>query len=617
MNETGTDTQAERLSNSEIFRRLLALSWSYRTGCIKAISIQIVLFVFALAGLNFMGVGIDFLNHRLNPSSKPPSWPLGFAPPSAWTPMEAILLISGMIIALALVRSVLSYYYSITITKLLQQGIVVDLRARVYDKLQRMSFRFFDSRTSSTLINRVTGDVQSVRLFVDGVIIQGTILVVSLAVYVIYMLSIHVKLTLACMSMIPAMALASFIFSRKLRPSYAKDRELSDKLILDICEATQGIHVVKGFNREPDEIAKVARSNAAVRDQKYRIIMAVSTFGPGMEFLTQMNIMILLGYGGYLVATDVLPLGTGLIVFLGLLQRFSAQVNVITGVVDNIQQSLTAAGRVFEILEMRSDVDNCASPARIGKSRGDLSFRKVGFWYEPGEPVLRGIDFAVTPGQSVGILGTTGSGKSTLLSLIPRFYDVKEGDIMLDGLNLRDIDLEDLRKNVGLVFQESFLFSNTVAANIAFGHPKATREQVEKAAKIASAHDFIMRLAQGYDTVIGEAGSDLSGGQRQRLAIARAVLLEPPILLLDDPTAAVDPETENEILEAIDGVMKGRTTFIVSHRINVLRRCDIILVLHKGQIAQRGTHDELMRMKGHYSRTANIQMLDENVPPQT
>jgi ATP-binding cassette subfamily B protein len=239
-----------------------------------------------------------------------------------------------------------------------------------------------------------------------------------------------------------------------------------------------------------------------------------------------------------------------------------------------------------------------------------VRFERVSFEYEKLDPVLRDIDLEVKPGQCVAILGATGAGKSVLMSLIPRFYDVTGGRVLIDGHDIRTIDLRDLRRNIGLVFQESFLFSNTVASNIAFGHPEATMEQITKAAKIAAAHDFIMQLPQGYDTVLGESGNSLSGGQRQRLAIARAVLLEPAILLLDDPTAAIDPGTEHEIFAALTQAIAGRTTFIVAHRLSTLRRADFIIVMENGRIVQRGTHAELIRVPGPYLSVAELQLVD-------
>jgi ATP-binding cassette subfamily B protein len=305
-----------------------------------------------------------------------------------------------------------------------------------------------------------------------------------------------------------------------------------------------------------------------------------------------------------------LPLGTGLIVFAGLLEQFSGQVNSVATLVNSVQQSLIGARRVFEILDAPIEVQNSPEAVRRQRLTGAVRFDNVSFAYTGITPVLKEISLEVKPGQCVAILGATGAGKSVLMSLIPRFFDPTAGCLLIDGLDARRLHLDDLRRNIGLVFQESFLFSNTVAANIAFGHPEATPEQIIKAAKIAAAHEFILALPQGYNTVLGESGSGLSGGQRQRLAIARAVLLEPAILLLDDPTAAIDSETEHEIFEALERAITGRTTFIVAHRLSTLRRADFVIVMEHGHIVQRGNHQELMRVAGPYRRVARLQLVD-------
>jgi ATP-binding cassette subfamily B protein len=596
-------------------RRLLNLAWRYRRGCIQAILLQVALLVLALFGLQVTGLAIDYVRHRALANQPPPHWPFNLVPPENGSAMHVLILLAVAAVGLALVRACLTYFYNTEIVKLVQGGIVVNLRAEVYDKLQRLSFRFFDANASGTLINRITGDVQSVRLFVDGVVLQTITLLVSLLVYLVYMLRIHPLLTLACLATTPLIWLFSHAFARSVKPAYARDRELVDRMILALAECVQGMPVIKGFAREPQELSKLATANSAVRDQKMGIFWKTSLYVPAVGILGHINVAVLLGYGGWLVIRGDLALGTGLIVFLGLLQRFSGQINTITTITDSIQQSMAAAARVFEILDTPVEVATAPDAESRPHFTGAIAFSGVHFAYKPGEQALTDVSFAVAPGQCVGILGTTGSGKSTLLSLIPRFYDVQGGSVSIDGVDVRRLQLGDLRRQVGLVFQESFLFSNTVAMNIAFGHPGATREGIERAARIAAAHDFITALPQGYDTILGEGGADLSGGQRQRLAIARALLLEPPILLLDDPTAAVDAQTEREIMAAVESAMQGRTTVIVTHRIGVLKRADLILVLHEGRIVQRGTHAQLIRVKGHYRRSARIQNEEENLPP--
>jgi ATP-binding cassette subfamily B protein len=323
-----------------------------------------------------------------------------------------------------------------------------------------------------------------------------------------------------------------------------------------------------------------------------------------------LSLVILFAYGGWLYVQGLIPLGAGLVVFAGLLQQFNGQVANITTIANSVQQSFTAARRVFEVLDTPSEVQNKPNPIHPPRLRGALRFEGVSFGYFPDKPVLRDFSFETAPGQVVGIFGMTGAGKTSLLGLIPRFYDPQQGRVLAEGVDLRDIDLDTYRRQIGIVYQESFLFSNTVAANISFGNPHASQSQIEQAARIASAHDFISALPEGYQTVLGESGADLSGGQRQRLALARALLLEPPILILDDPTASVDSKTEQEIVAALRQAMSGRTTFVVSNRLSLLRRADTILVIDKGRLLDRGNHDELIKKPGTYRDTALLQFMN-------
>jgi len=427
---------------------------------------------------------------------------------------------------------------------------------------------------------------------------------------VVYMVNLSPPLTLACLATTPLLWALSAWHTRRTQPEYAQNRTLVEKMVQVFVESLQGIAVTKAFGREAEDRARFEAANNAVLTQQHIIFWRVSLFSPAIGFLTRINMMVLLGYGGWLVIHGQLPLGTGLVVFAGLLEQFSGQVNNVAAIVNSVQQSLIGARRVFEILDAPIEVKSAPDAIRRPKLNGDVSFENVSFAYDGAEAVVREINLQVKAGECVAILGATGAGKSVLMSLVPRFFDPTAGRVLIDGIDVRKIELDDLRRNIGLVFQESFLFSNTVAANIAFGHPEATRAQIEKAARIAAAHDFIMQLPNGYDTVLGESGNSLSGGQRQRLAIARAVLLEPAILLLDDPTAAIDSETEHEIFEALDRAIAGRTTFIVAHRLSTLRRADFIVVLERGRIVQRGTHEQLMREAGPYLHVASLQLVD-------
>lgn len=603
-----TTIQANTESNWTIIRRLLALSWRYRAGCIKVFVYQLALLAMGLTGLGLTGLGIDCIRYQIQSSANPPHWPFGLVPPAAWSALTILAAIAVVMLVLAVSRAVLNYTYSIAVAVLVERYIVVELRSRVYEKLQRLSFRFYDANETGSIINRVTGDSRAVANFVNNVLIQSIIMVLSLAVYLSYMLAIHARLTVACLATVPLLWVIAAAFSRVVQPAYIRNRELVDRMILHVAETAQGIQTIKGFAREREQFAVFQASNEAVLNQQQSIFWRVSTFVPSIGLLTQFNIFVLLAYGGHLVIIGELPLGTGMVVFAGLLQQFSGQISNIAQIANTIQQSLAGARRVFEVLDAPVEVVSPLNAVRLPRAQGAVRFENATFAYNSGDdPVLQDITCEVRPGECIGILGSTGAGKTTLLSLIPRFYDPARGRVLVDETDVRQLNLDDLRRNIGLVFQESFLFSNTVAANIAFGHPHATREAVERAAKIAAAHEFIVELPNGYDTLLGESGKDLSGGQRQRLAIARALLLDPAILLLDDPTAAVDPGTEREIIQAIENAMRGRTTFIIANRISTLRRSQRIIVMEDGRIVQIGTHDELIRAAGAYRRTAELQ----------
>ncbi|MBI3865907.1 MAG: ABC transporter ATP-binding protein [Planctomycetia bacterium] len=586
---------------------MLSLSWRYRWGCVRLLALQGLLLGTALAALDLSGVGIDVILYRAGAARRPAAYPFGLSPPAEWSALAEVSLIAAAILALAVVRGWLNYVYAVDSGKLIHEQIVVDLRSQVYDKMQRLGFKFFDANSTGALINRVTSDVQSVRAFVDGVLIQFVILLLSLVCYLVYMMRIDVGVTLACLATTPILWVLTVVFSRLVRPAYDRTRELVDRVVLTLAENIQGVHVVKGFGRERDEIAKFGSAVQAVEDQQQDIFWKVSIFTPAIGLLTQVNVVILLGYGGWLVTQDRLALGTGLVVFAGLLTQFASQVANLTNITNSVQQSLSGARRMFEVLDTPVEVESPPAAVRLPRAAGRVQLDRVSFAYDSGPEVLRDVTLAVEPGQCIALLGATGAGKSTLLSLIARFHDPTSGTVLVDGRDVRLIDVDDLRRNIGWVFQESFLFSNTIAANIAYGKPSATREEIERAARIACAHDFIMQAAEGYDSVLGEGGMNLSGGQRQRLAIARAILLDPAILLLDDPAASIDPHTEHEILEAMQQAMQGRTTFVVAHRLSTLRHADHVVVLEQGRIVQQGTHSQLLELPGHYRAAAAAQ----------
>ncbi|HTR42185.1 MAG TPA: ABC transporter ATP-binding protein [Pseudomonadales bacterium] len=610
---TGTESQTAldaRYSTGNLVRRLLALAWQFRGDCVMSVVLSLVLLLLGIVGLKLLGVVIDVIRHALNPAAPLPQYPFGWHPPMEWSPLQIVTALSLGIVVQAILRAGLTYSYNMVTARLTQGEIVPELRAQIYAKLQRLSFSFFDVHGSNSIFNRVTGDVQNTRLFVDGVLLQGVNMILTLVAYAFFMWRIQPALTVACLCVSLPLWWLSHFYSARLRPGYMRNRELTDHMVLLFSESVRGMQTVKGFAAEPHQVCKFEEANDTVSAQQRKIFWDLSIFTPGTQMLSQLSLVILFAYGGWLYVQGRIPLGSGLVVFAGLLQQFTGQVATISTIANSVQQSLAAARRVFEVMDTPVEVQskpNAITPARLS---GKVVFENVSFSYTPEKLTLEGISFEAKPGQIVGIFGMTGAGKSTLLGLLPRFYDPKQGRVLIDGKDLRDLDLDAYRRQIGLVYQESFLFSNTVAANIAFGHPHATMEQIEQAARIASAHDFISRLSHSYETVLGESGVDLSGGQRQRLALARALLLQPPILILDDPTASVDARTENEIVTALREAMAGRTTFVVSSRLSLLRRADKILVLENGRLTETGTHDELAHRPGLYHETALLQIMD-------
>lgn len=580
--------------------RLVRLAARYRWQALGLVALNLSLLALGLAGLGGVGVAVDFLREQVQPGAPAARFPFGWRPPEVWSPRTVLLALGLWIFAAAALRAWLAYLAAVTTNRLGQGRIVVELRSAIFAKMQRMSFRFFDANATGSLINRVTGDTQSVRLFIDGVAVQTLNVALATVFYVACLARIHLGLTLASFAFLPVLGLIVVLFSRWLRPDYEENRRRVDRLVLVFEELARGMGVVRSFGLQGWADGRFREANGAVRDQKNEVFRKLTVLHPLVSLLNQLSMAVLLGYGGWLAIRGEIPVGTGLVLFAGILQQLNAQVTAIGTVADSLQQTLTGADRVYEILDAEPGLVDRPDAAALVRARGEISFEGVSFRFRPENTVLHDLSLEVRAGEKIAIVGPTGAGKTALVQLVSRFYDPDAGRILLDGRDLRDWRLDDVRRQVGLVFQESFLFSASVAANISFGNPGASREDIERAARLAAAHEFVERLPRGYDTLLHENGANLSGGQRQRLALARAILLDPAILVLDDPTAAVDAGTEHEILAAMDRVMAGRTTFLVAHRFSTVRRADRIVVLERGRIAEVGTHDELARRPGYY-----------------
>ena len=478
-------------------------------------------------------------------------------------------------------------------------GVEFDMRNALYAKLQRLSFRFYDRHQTGQLMSRATVDLQAVRFFLGyGLIFffqhVTTIVGVTAVMYVA-----NWRLALAATAITPLIVFVAYRYSSVSHPVL---REVQQKMA-DVAtvaeESIVGVHVVKSFAQEGEESVKFARRSEQVFDQSVMANKQRAIYVPLLSFLPLVAQAIVLLVGGRMVVNGDLTLRS--FIFFNVLVVMLVMPLRMLGMWIGQAQRATASGeRIFEVMDEPEDVSDKASAVELPAGDGRVRFEGVSFGYDAERPVLRDIDLELEPGRTVALIGHTGSGKTTLAGLVPRFYDVTGGWVTVDGLDVRDAKLLSLRRAIGIVAQDPFLFSDTVRENVAFGRPDATQEEIEDAARLAQAHDFITELPEGYDTVIGERGITLSGGQRQRIAIARALLLDPRILILDDATASVDATTEAKIRLGLRQAMKGRTTIIIAHRLSTLALADELVVLDRGRIAARGTHDELIRSSPVY-----------------
>ncbi|QHT61793.1 ABC transporter ATP-binding protein [Paenibacillus lycopersici] len=485
------------------------------------------------------------------------------------------------------------------------------LRNACYDKLQTLSNQYYDTAKTGDLMSRLTADLEAVRNFIGFGFTQLLNMFLMVIFGAIMMFSIHWQLTLITLCTMPFLAFTAMRFEKRIHPAFREMRQAMSNLTTAVQENITGVRTVKAFARESFEMDKFSKRSESYKNNQIGASSLWGRYFPIMELLGSLSVVILVVSGGTLVIHGSITLGQ-MVAFYSMLWYIIGPMWSVGFQINNYTQTKASGERLVGLLNEYVHVKDNENPFVLddSKVRGHVEFHNVTFNYADKTAALTNINIDAKPGMVIGLLGPTGSGKSTIVQLLMRAYNVKTGDITLDGIDIRDLSLDSLRKQISLVFQETFLFSCSIRDNIAYGIEHVTMEQIVQAAKLAKAHDFIMELPEGYDTVVGERGMGLSGGQKQRIAIARALIKNPRILILDDATSAVDMETEHEIQAGFKEVMAGRTTFVIAHRISSLRHADEILVLEDGHIVQRGTHDQLIQVPGRYRDTYDIQYAD-------
>ncbi|EOR28168.1 ABC transporter [Clostridium sartagoforme AAU1] len=509
-----------------------------------------------------------------------------------------LLPLITVMISIVVFKGIIAYIYQMILEKI-SQDILFKIRKDLYDKLMELDINFYSKVKTGDLMARMTGDTDAIRHFVAWVVYNIISSITTFCFAIISMMYVNATLTIFMLLISPLIGLLTYKMSKEISPTFHNIREAYSKLNSIVQENISGNRVVRAFGREKFEIDKFNVENKNYKERNLDTIKVTRKYIPKLEFLSNSLSVVMILVGGILVATNKITFGE-LIIFNSLLWALNNPMRMCGYLINDTQRFIASSEKIIELLKTESSIKNNEETINLNKFKGNIRFENVSLDID-GRRVINNVSFEANAGQTIGLVGHTGSGKSLIINLLSRFYDATEGEIYIDGINIKDIDLDTLRGNIATAMQDIFLFSDTVKDNIAFSNPKASFSEIKKISKKAQAHNFIKNLEDGYETIIGERGVGLSGGQRQRVSLARAMMKDASIFVLDDVTSAVDMETEKKIQYELKNMEEKKTTFIIAHRISSLKQADLILVLDNGEIVERGTHDELIREHGYYS----------------
>ena len=538
-------------------------------------------------------------------SKRMPAWLAGLV---GWIGTDKFSILNFAVVAVLLIAvfGAISSYFEKYLTTSVGQWVMHDLRRVLYSHIQRLSLAFHDQKRTGDLISRVTSDIDAVQSLISTVLLGMLVNVLTLAGMVIVMFYLNWQFTLIALTVVPGLFLVVYYYTHRIKKASRAVRRKEGQVVNVLEEVLSSIRVVKAFAREDFEQKRFERESLKSVEAALEARNVKAKLPPIVEIIVACGTCLVLWYGARLVLTNALTPGE-LLVFLLYLGKMYKPMRELSKMTDTISKAQVGWERIREVLENEMQVRDLPRAKRAPRFKGQIEFDHVDFSYNTGAAVLRDINLSIQPGQLAALVGPTGAGKTTIVSLLPRFYDISAGQIRIDGADIREFTSKSLRQQISFVLQETLLFRATVAQNIAYGKPEATKEEIIRAAKLANADEFIEKMPEGYNTMIGERGVTLSGGQRQRLTIARAIIRDSPILILDEPSAGLDAESEQLVFDALGNLMEGRTSIVIAHRLATVRRADVIFVIDDGRVIEQGTHASLLDKGGLYARLYELQ----------